>query len=139
MEKKIYRTAGRQKLISFLAANPDRQFTTEELCRAVRGDSQRGKSSTYRQLQQLCDEQILCKFRNEELGCSVYQYVGEGCSCRSHFHGKCTVCGSVMHLECDDSVAFAAHLLRAHGFAIDCGQSMLYGVCATCRAQGGED
>lgn len=133
MEKKSYDTAGRRKLLSFFAENPDRQFTTEEICVLVNGDAERGKSSVYRRLMRLCEEDVLRKFRSEERNCSVYQYVGEGCDCRSHFHGKCTVCGELCHLDCHDSMAFAEHLMKEHGFMIDCGQSILYGVCAECR------
>lgn len=134
MEKKSYQTEGRRQLIAFFAAHPDQQYTTEEVCVLLRGDATRGRSSIYRQLVRLCEEEILNRFYSAEQGRSVYQYVGEGCSCRRHFHGKCTLCGRVAHLDCRDSEAFAEHLLRAHGFRIDCGQSMLYGVCADCLA-----
>lgn len=138
MEKKRYQTAGRRRLVDFFAANPDRQFTTEEVCVHLHGDAERGRSSVYRQLLSLCEEDVLCRYRSAEAGKSVYQYVGAGCDCRTHFHGKCTRCGAVCHLDCHDSVAFAEHLLREHGFSIDCGQSMLYGVCAACRAGEGK-
>lgn len=137
MKKNVYRTGGRQELIEFLSRNPDRQFTTEELCLAVNGDSERGKSSVYRHLTQLCQDEILRKFRNEERNCNVYQYVGEHCDCGSHFHEKCLRCGDLRHLDCTDSVIFIEHLLKVHGFAVDCGQSILYGLCASCRAKEG--
>lgn len=133
MTKKTYKTDGRTALIEFLSRNPDRQFTTEELCFAVNGDSESGKSSVYRHLTELCADETVRKFRNEARKCAVYQYVGKHCDCGRHFHEKCLRCGEIRHLECDDSLEFAAHLLQVHGFAVDCGQSILYGVCATCR------
>ena len=139
MEKKSYQTKGRRELIAFLAKNPDRQFTVEELCLAVNGDTEQGKSSIYRHLTRLCESESVRKFRNEERNRSVYQYVGEHCDCSRHFHEKCLRCGTLRHLECDDSLDFAAHLLAVHGFAVDPGQSILYGVCASCRAlEGGK-
>ena len=137
MQKKNYKTAGKQALIDFLARNPDRQFTTEELCFAVNGDSESGKSSVYRHLTELCACETVRKFRNESRKCAVYQYVGKECDCGNHFHEKCTRCGVIRHLDCDDSVAFAEHLLKVHGFAVDRGQSILYGLCAACRASMG--
>ena len=134
MAQKYYKTAGREALIEFLAKNPDRQFTTQELCLAVNGDAAHGKSSVYRHLTELCAENTVRKFRSEEQNCSVYQYVGGACDCGRHFHEKCLSCGSLKHLDCLDSMQFAAHLLAEHGFEIDCGQSILYGLCADCRA-----
>lgn len=96
------------------------------------GNANIGKSSLYRQLSALCDEETVRKFRNEERGCSVYQYIGGSCSCRDCFHAKCLRCGRLEHLDCGDSVVFARHLMAEHGFAIDCGQSVLYGICRKC-------
>lgn len=133
MKKKTYNTDGRKRLTAFFAQNPDRQFTADELCLALNEGHLQKRSSIYRYLGELCSADTVRKFRNEERHCSVYQYVGDQCDCRSHFHAKCLLCGSICHLECDDSIAFAAHLQNEHGFAVDCGQSLLYGVCAACK------
>lgn len=137
MNKTTYRTGGRRELIAFLSQNPDRQFSTEELCCAVNGSTAHGKSSIYRHLMVLCSEEVVRKFRNEERNCNVYQYVGEACDCSQHFHEKCLRCGNLRHLDCEGSLEFTAHLLKVHGFAVDCGQSILYGVCAACREKEG--
>ncbi len=133
--KKSYQTKGKKELISFLSAHPDCQFTTEEICLALNGGEECGKSSIYRRLSELCATSVVQRFRNEERGCSVYQYIGEGCDCSRHFHQKCLQCGRIFHLECADSAAFAAHLLQEHGFCVDPGQSILYGVCAQCHKE----
>ncbi|MBE6601695.1 MAG: transcriptional repressor [Ruminococcaceae bacterium] len=132
MKKTVYLTDGKRALCDFLAKNPDRQFTTEELCLALHGNNQK-RSSVYRHLSELCADNILRKFRNEEQNCAVYQYVGTGCDCGSHFHAKCLRCGAIHHLACNDSLTFAKHLQAEHGFSVDCGQSILYGVCQNCR------
>jgi hypothetical protein len=31
---------------------------------------------------------------------------------------------------------FARHLLIEHGFSVNCGQSILYGICSDCRKKG---
>lgn len=133
MQRKSYKTAGKMALIDYLSQNPDRQFTVDELCHAVNGNSNAGKSSVYRHLSALCDDETVRKFQSDARKCAVYQYVGSRCDCGSHFHEKCTQCGKLRHLDCDDSEQFAAHLLAVHGFAIDRGRSILYGLCAACR------
>lgn len=132
--KKTYQTEGRRQLVDFFEANPDCQFTVEELCLQLNGDSARGRSSLYRRLGELCREDVLRMFRNEDEKCNVYQYVGSSCDCKEHFHAKCVRCGKIEHLHCGDSSEFAKHLMDGHGFRIDCSQSVLYGVCARCGA-----
>ena len=136
MQKKSYNTAGRAALIDFLSSHPDEQFTAEQLCKAIYGDENSRKSSIYRQLTQLCNTHSVQKFRSESSPCDVFQYVGEGCDCDEHFHEKCIRCGKVEHLDCHASAEFFQHLLKEHGFEVLCGRSVLYGLCANCRAGG---
>ncbi len=131
--KKTYKTAGKQKLLAFFEENPDRQFTAEELYAAVSMDVNVGKSSVYRHLALLCESETVKKFHSDARGGNVYQYVGDACDCRRHFHEKCTGCGRVVHLDCHATAEFAEHLLGEHGFLVDCGQTILYGLCADCR------
>ncbi len=138
MKRNEYHTAGRGALSGFFEAHPDCQFTADELYAAVSAQAEVGKSSVYRHLSELCEKDIVRKFRSETRGCNVYQYVGNGCDCRDHFHEKCTVCGKIQHLDCHATEEFATHLLREHGFSVNCGQTILYGVCAECREKGGE-
>lgn len=138
MSRKNYKTEGKERLVGFLSEHPDCQFTVDELCANVNGEGARGRSSIYRQLSELCLQDAVRKYRDEERACSVYQYVGETCDCKEHFHAKCLRCGKLEHLGCHDSSDFAKHLQSEHGFSIDCGQSVLYGVCAACRGTGEE-
>lgn len=132
MKRNPYRTAGRGVLTAFFEAHPDRQYTVDELYLAVKADAAVGKSSVYRHLTELCEKDVIRKFRSDERQCNVYQYVGTACDCREHFHVKCIMCGAIQHLDCHASANFTEHLLREHGFSVDCGQSILYGVCAAC-------
>lgn len=132
MTKKPYQTRTREALLSYLRAHPDCQFSAEELCLAVNGEGGGGKSTVYRLLTQLCEADTVRVFRAEAEGRNRYQYVGEGCDCRLHFHEKCLRCGRIEHLDCYGSKDFADHLRAEHGFVVDCGQSILYGLCAAC-------
>ena len=133
MTKRIYQTSGRQRLGKFFAEHPDLQFSTEEICRAINGDCETGRSTVYRHLSELCRSDVVQRVHSAERNCYVYQYVGVECDCRNHFHGKCIQCGALEHLGCHDSAEFADHLLEEHGFAVNCGQSILYGLCKKCR------
>lgn len=136
MKRTHYQTAGRVALTRFLEMNPDRQFTADELYDALQGThTDIGKSSVYRLLGELCYMETVRKFRSAERQCNVYQYIGASCDCRDHFHVKCTKCGQIRHLDCNATLDFARHLLSDHGFSVDCGRSMLYGVCAVCSAE----
>ena len=136
MRKKRYKTAGREALLTFFRRNPDRQFTVEELYREVNEEASTGKSSLYRHLGELCRVDVLRKFHGDDGRGTLYQYIGADCDCKDHFHQKCTVCGRVSHLDCFASSDFAEHILREHGFMINCGISVLYGVCAACMRKG---
>ena len=138
MRKKRYKTAGREALISFFRRNPDRQFTVDELYQEVNEQASTGKSSLYRHLTELCDVEILRKFHGTEKRGTLYQYIGSECDCKDHFHLKCTACGRVSHLDCFASADFAEHILHEHGFLINCGHSVLYGVCSACMRKGEE-
>ena len=143
--KNTYQTPARRALLDFFAANPDRQFTAEQLCTLLCDASDRrgggspkgefvGKSTVYRQLSRLCTEGLLRRFEDiapDGSAVHVYQYLpSEGCE--QHFHLKCLCCGRVSHLDCTEADALLSHILADHGFAVDRGSSILYGRCTTC-------
>jgi Fur family transcriptional regulator, ferric uptake regulator len=135
---KPYKTEGRLRLLSFLQAHPDQQFTVEELgsslCgHTVPGTSVAGQSSLYRQLSALCADGTVRKYRAEGQKSFVYQYIGET-DCRHHFHLKCLSCGRLVHLRCGMSQELLTHIQEEHGFRVDSGRSILYGLCRDCAA-----
>ena len=139
-EKKVYRTQGRVALLSYLKQRASEAPETAEeiyagLCAAGNAP---GRSSVYRMLSAMTEEGEVSKFPsgNTESG-FVYQYVGSDRHCHSHFHLHCLRCGGVTHLECACGDEIAGHLQASHGFSIDRGRSVLYGVCAVCAAKEG--
>ena len=130
-----YKTAGRQKLLKFLQSHPDRQFTVDELARDLNPTSAGtvNKSTLYRHLSELCDEGTTRKYRSDTQSAYVYQYVGTG-DCCHHFHLKCVSCGELVHLECAVSEELLSHISAHHGFEVDSGRSILYGLCAPCAS-----
>ena len=137
-----YKTAGRQRLLEFLQSHPDRQFPVDELAEELdRGrEAPSGgnrKSSLYRHLSELCDEGTVRKYRSDTQSAYVYQYVGQG-DCTRHFHLKCQACGGLTHLECAVSEELLSHISTYHGFSVDSGRSILYGLCEACASLEGK-
>ena len=131
---KHYQTAGRAQLTAYLAAHAAaRPQSAKEICAGLAAATQApGNSSVYRLIAVLCEEGCLRRTKNAEGG-AVYQYVGEGGrACLAHFHLQCTVCGRVMHLTCGCGAEIAGMLAAEHGFSVDSGKTVFYGVCAAC-------
>lgn len=146
MAKNTYQTGARTQILRHFAQNPDRQFTVDALCEAISTPADGkpiAKSTLYRQLCTLCREGALQRFdgTDPKTGATVryYQAAGEDGSCAQHFHLKCLCCGELQHLDCDRTEAMLSHLLQAHLFHVDCGRSILYGVCRSCAASRDED
>lgn len=131
MRSKSYNTAGRKALIEYMAKNPDRQFTVDELFLALSPSV--GKSSLYRLLEKLAGDGVVRKFKESELSATAFQYVGNDEDCSRHLHLKCADCGKLVHLECPNSIELLRHIYREHGFFIDSKKSVLYGKCKDCQ------
>lgn len=136
-ERTSYQTRQRKRLLAFFEEHPDRQFTSAELTAVLCSENGSGKSTVYRQLQQLTEEGILKRFRGENAQSVLYQYVGKHHECERHFHLKCTDCGTLVHLDCDHMQTLQQHILADHQFFIDPSVTVLYGVCRACAAQRG--
>lgn len=145
---KVYKTAGKQRLLRFLQSHPDQQFTVEQIGGELAAEAiptapatppappAVGQSSLYRQLAALCADGTVRKFRAEGQSAFVYQYIGRT-DCSHHFHLKCLSCGRLIHLRCGMSDELISHIRADHGFRVDSGRSILYGLCADC-ADGAE-
>ena len=134
MEKSKYHTAGRERILMYLAENPQRRMTVEELTQTLlREHVAVGKSTVYRLVGKLCEEGKLRRVRDEGRGCYVYTYAEDTRDCDGHhFHLKCLTCGRLFHLECRHSEALCAHISQTHHFRIDSGRTWLYGQCESC-------
>lgn len=125
---KNYNTEGKTRLIDFLKNNSETQFTVEDICLSLNGNLSK-RSSLYRNLGALCSEGVVKKFHGDNG--YVYQFVG-GMDCSNHFHLKCLRCEKILHLECEKGSELTSHIMSHHGFSVDSGRSILYGVCDAC-------
>lgn len=126
-----YVTKQRKILLDYLTKHTDDPLPAQEIAEALEQESI-SKSSVYRNLAELENEGVVRrKYRGagREL---LYQYVGAE-ACKGSIHLSCKQCGRTFHM----TAAGADQLLRAvaetEGFAVDKGDTVLYGVCEDCR------
>ena len=61
-----------------------------------------------------------------------YQYIAAE-ECRDRLHLSCLVCGKSIHLGEDETERLIQSTLESTGFEIKKSETILYGVCASCR------
>lgn len=93
-----------------------------------------GKSTVYRHLEKLTKEGTVKRFVMHDGESACFQYVGNGCA-KNHYHLKCSVCGKLLHVECEYLDNVAKHIYNHHGFTLDEESTVLYGVCAQCAGK----
>ena len=75
------------------------------------------------------------KYTGEHGEKATYQLVERDHHCDSHLHLRCTDCGSVIHLDCHFMDEIAGHIASDHGFALQCKNSVIYGLCQNCQTK----
>ena len=130
-----YRTRQRTAILQYFKSHPHAHLTAEELCDALRaGGISVGKSTVYRALDKLAESGLVRRFSMAPGESACYQYAGgHSDTCRAHFHLKCTVCGTLYHIECEHLDELTAHLGAKHSFTVDYAKTVLYGTCDPCR------
>lgn len=128
-----YNTKQKKVLIDYLINNKNRHLSAGVIAEGVKNEGI-GKSTVYRQITELCNEGILRRFRGTNGKSVVYQYMDNGGECNNHFHLKCTNCGGLEHLDCESIIKLNRHIKEHHGFTVDIGTTIIYGICAKCSS-----
>lgn len=129
----MYQTKQKSLLIDFFKKNTKKQFSMNEIINAVCPDG-KGKSTIYRIISQMTNSGTLIKMQNHSNE-TVYQYVGEGTDCSSHFHLKCSQCSALIHLDCEHIDKISKHILDEHNFILDMKKTVFYGICKNCLSK----
>lgn len=131
-----YRTEQKRELMDFLTKNGNRSFTIDEICREMKADTRYitppGRSTVYRLIPKLLDENMIKQFYRGTSHKTVYQIVG-GEECSAHMHLKCTVCGRIFHMGAGISEELSKKIYEWDDFAVDAGQTMIFGTCKDCK------
>ncbi len=123
-----YQTRQKEAVAAYFRQRPEDCLTADELYAALGADV--GMTTVYRAVSRLCEEGVLRRYAPQSAGgAALYQL--NPCL-ESHMHIRCVACGKLTHLHCDEVHAFAAHLEQRHGFALDEGRTVLYGLCEDC-------
>ena len=133
--KAKYKTKQREKMQEFLKENSHKHFTAYDVCNYFKDKGEAiGTTTVYRQLDALYKEGVIKKYVLDESSSACYEYD----DCHDHdehsrcYHLKCTECGKLIHLSCEEIELFEHHIAEDHGFAIDPTRTVFYGLCAEC-------
>ena len=131
-----YKTRSRNYIIDYLKRNADKRFTAKDIVEAL---SEKGdvvnRSTIYRNLERLCQEGSLIKYKEADINASCYQYSEKHEACHQHIHAQCSNCGKIFHLKNSIFKAAEKKLLSEYGIDIDYGKTVLIGLCKDCRKE----
>ena len=126
-----YNTPGLQRLLTFFKENPNKAYTTAQICDVLAPDG-KGKSSIYRLISRLRDDEQISTILSADQTVS-YQYIG-GALCKHHLHLKCNCCGQVIHLSDDFSKTICNMLEQTELFKVNT-SGIIFGKCKDCNKE----
>lgn len=131
--KNKYKTKQKDKILLYLKENKNTNLTADEILIYFQSIGDHiGKTTVYRFLNELVQQNIVKKYMVEDRNCSCYQYVNEQ-NCDNHYHLKCKKCNKIIHLECNEFKELQNHIAKKHDFEIDSIKTILYGICKECN------
>ena len=125
-----YKTKQREMILDIFKNHETFSYSAKEIKSLLNDEV--SKATLYRTLDKLEEEHILRKYYNELTSNYEYQYANKEESCSSHLHLKCTQCGKLIHLHCNESNALIAHIGKSHNFYINQENTIIYGLCSDC-------
>ena len=135
MIKTSYKTKQQDLLFSYLQEMQGKHFTAEDVrAHFAQKEISIGIATIYRQLEKLVNEGKIQKYFIDEHSAACFEYSGKDCNTdEQHFHLKCEICGSLIHLECEELSELGKHLQNEHGFSLNPFRTVFYGICSDCR------
>ena len=131
--KTEYKTKARTAVLSFLQENHDRGFSAIDLLSYLQLNIEGiNKTTVYRNLERLCEQGVIYKYREPDHEGWFYQYSPEHAHCDHHMHGKCSACGRLFHMEDDFVRTFEEQVEKTYGLHVDLGKTLLVGLCDDC-------
>ncbi|MGN1345826.1 MAG: Fur family transcriptional regulator [Eubacteriales bacterium] len=128
-ERTTYKTKQRDEILRFFMDHEDACFSARDIIAHVTA----GEATVFRTLAALTKEGKLKKFTggSGRGDCAYYQFNSSE-ECTSHIHLKCSGCGKLIHMDCTFMEEILTHLKREHAFSVDCGKTVIYGICGDC-------
>lgn len=134
MPRGRYHTVQRQEILQLLSSCSDQHLTAAQIFRRLKETgTEVSRATVYRQIDALVEEGSVVRFTPEGEKSACFELVDtSGCHPDRCYHLKCEKCGRLIHLDCEELGSVADHLSSEHGFQVDMGRTVLYGICADC-------
>lgn len=126
-----YMTRQRKTLLDYLGAHADELFCAQAVADALGGEGV-SLSAVYRNLAELEAEGLVRRAEKSGSREAYYRFVGAD-ECRGCLHLQCKKCGRTFHMDAVGAEQLKSVVERTEGFALDKGDTVLYGVCEVCR------
>ncbi len=130
-----YQTHQKKDLIDFLKKHSDSAYTIDAIAEEIKKDPEfanpPGKSTIYRLMPKLMDDNLVKCFAKGGASKSSYQIMG-GENCHFHIHMKCIGCGKLLHMSDEDSDRLLERIRELNHFDVDLNQTLLFGRCQDC-------
>ena len=128
-----YKTRQRKLLLEYLAAHADEELSARQIENALR-EYEISLSAVYRNLSALESEGKVRRVSRSGSREIYYQYTD--CSgCKDCLHLSCEKCGKTYHMNMPGMEMLIENLAKSDEFAIDRKNTVLYGVCKSCRKE----
>lgn len=131
-----YKTKQKEKILDYLIRNKEKHTNVQEIITFLTAEGNPiGTATIYRHLDKLVDCGMVRRYNFDGKTGACYQYIENKEECHEHFHLKCTVCGKLIHLNCDRLSNINRHIFEKHGFQVDPSQTVFYGKCSECLSK----
>jgi Fur family ferric uptake transcriptional regulator len=133
-----YSTKQKEILLEFFKQNPGVHLTAGDVVNHLKNEGATiGQATIYRNLESLVSDGVIAKFKIDDDSPACFEYIspdehiGDEEDC---YHCKCSSCGKIIHVSCEDVKALQEHFMEEHGFKIDLKRTVFYGLCGDCSS-----
>ena len=126
-----YMTKQRKALLSFLSAHADEELSARQIAQTLSGEGI-SISAVYRNLSALEQEGKIRRVSKNGSREVFYQYT-DCTACKNCLHLSCEKCGKTYHMSMEGAQTLIDALAQSDEFTVDKSNTVLYGVCKSCR------
>lgn len=129
-----YQTKQKGLVLACMAAHGENYLSVDEVhANLLQDGATVGRTTVYRVLEAAASEGTMAKMVGARGDAARYRSRVGVSQCEGQL--LCLRCGKAIVLDCSMWESFASHALRKHGFVIDQGHTILYGLCQECNVQ----
>lgn len=128
--KRVYRTKQRESILRYLR-NCENPVTATEIHSYLHEQGKSvGLATVYRTVERLVTDGTAIKVVLRDG--STWGYI-ETAGTPDGFYIRCDSCGQLSALDCEQLGEIKHHIFENHGFLMNPGKSIFYGICEHCR------